>query len=85
MPEMMSHFTDGLNQVPHIIPVNMSISSSSCPSHTIVFDFKKRTFTLLDVCLSFLRKGHANLLCIVVILTDDPRRESNLFLFFFWY
>mgnify|MGYP003313157679 CR=1 FL=1 len=33
--------------------------------------------TLLDLCVSSLRRGHANLLCIVPILTDDPRRESN--------
>ena len=26
--------------------------------------------------MSSLRRGHANLLCIVPILTDDPRRES---------
>ena len=40
-------------------------------------------FTLLDLCVSSLRRGHANLLCIVPILTDDPRRKSfmpNLFL-----
>ena len=34
-------------------------------------------FTLLDLCVSSLRRGHANLLCIVPILTDDPRREST--------
>ena len=28
------------------------------------------------LCVSSLRRGHANLLCIVPILTDDPRRES---------
>ena len=33
-------------------------------------------FTLLDLCVSSLRRGHANVLCIVPILTDDPRRES---------
>ena len=33
-------------------------------------------FTLLDLCVSSLRRGHANILCIVPILTDDPRRES---------
>ena len=33
-------------------------------------------FTLLDLCVSSLRRGHANLLCIVPSLTDDPRRES---------
>ena len=27
--------------------------------------------------MSSLRRGHANLLCIVPILTDDPRRESR--------
>ena len=34
-------------------------------------------FTLLDLCVSSLRRGHANLLCIVPILSDDPRRESG--------
>ena len=38
----------------------------------------KKLFTLLDLCVSSLRRGHANLLCIVPILTDDPRRESKL-------
>jgi hypothetical protein len=39
---------------------------------------KKALFTLLDLCVSSLRRGHANLLCIVQILTDDPRRESKV-------
>ncbi len=38
----------------------------------------KKLGTLLDLCVSSLRRGHANLLCIVPILTDDPRRESSL-------
>ena len=33
--------------------------------------------SLLDLCVSSLRRGHANLLCIVPILTDDPRGESD--------
>ena len=33
--------------------------------------------TILDMCMSSLRRGHANILCIVPILTDDPRRESR--------
>ena len=33
-------------------------------------DFKKKLVTLLDLCVSSLRRGHANLLCIVPILTD---------------
>ena len=37
---------------------------------------QKKLCTLLDLCVSSLRRGHANLLCIVPILTDDPRRES---------
>ena len=36
-----------------------------------------KLFTLLDLCVSSLHRGHANLLCIVPILTDDPRRESG--------
>ena len=46
------------------------------PSHISPQVFKKMV-TLLDLCVSSLRRGHANLLCIVPILTDDPRRESN--------
>ena len=38
----------------------------------------KKLVTLLDLCVSSLRRGHANLLCIVPILSDDPRRESNM-------
>ena len=34
-----------------------------------------KLFTLLDLCVLSLRRGHANLLCIVPTLTDDPRRE----------
>ena len=37
----------------------------------------KKLVTLLDLCVSSLRRGHANLLCIVSILSDDPRREST--------
>ena len=36
----------------------------------------KRLFTLLDLCVSSLRRGHAILLCTVPSVTDDPRRES---------
>ena len=38
---------------------------------------EKKLCTLLDLCVSSLRRGHANLLCIVPILTDDPRRVSD--------
>jgi len=36
---------------------------------------KKEMFALLDLSVSSLRRGHANLLCIVPILMDDPGRE----------
>ena len=36
-------------------------------------DMHKKFGTLLDMCVSSLRRGHANLLCIVPILSDDPR------------
>ena len=38
---------------------------------------KKNLVTLLDLCVSSLRRGHANLLCIVPILSDDLRGESS--------
>ena len=38
----------------------------------------KKLVSLLDLCVSSLRKGHANRLCIVPILTDDPQRKSVL-------
>ena len=38
----------------------------------------KKPLTLLDLCVSSLRRGHANLLCIVPILSDDPRRGNPL-------
>ena len=37
----------------------------------------KKFCTLLDLCVSSLRRGHANLLCIVPILADVPRKESK--------
>jgi hypothetical protein len=41
---------------------------------------KKKLVTLLDLCVSSLRRGHANLLCIVPILTDgNLRRGSKLY------
>ena len=40
----------------------------------------KKCDTLLDLCVSSLRRGHANLLCIVPILTDDLRRGSDIML-----
>ncbi len=41
------------------------------PSTTPIFT------ALPDLCVSSLRKGHANLIYIVSILTDNPRRESS--------
>ena len=53
-------------------------SAANPPERTQPQSFlPKKLFTLLDLCVSSLRRGHANLLCIVPILTDDPRRGSN--------
>jgi len=38
----------------------------------------KNINTLPDLCVSSLRRGHANLLCTIPILTDDPRRKSEV-------
>ena len=38
---------------------------------------QKNGDTLLDMCVSSLRRGHANLLCIVPILADDPSEEGS--------
>ena len=47
----------------------------STPRHTYIQSrMSKKLVTLLDLCVSSLRRGHANLLCIVPILSDDPRR-----------
>ena len=44
-----------------------------------VLEFRQKNCdTLLDVSVSSLRRGHANLLCIVPILADDPRRGPTL-------
>ena len=50
--------------------------ATSCCQHPRVANVAKKFSTLPDLCVSSLRRGHANLLCIVPILTDDPRRES---------
>ena len=54
----------------------MSVASKSRTSKKVRVAHLE-LFTLLDVCVSSLRRGHANILCIVPILTDDPRRESS--------
>ena len=69
---LLSYHVRCLNGHPHRYPrMNRSwgINARLVPA--------KELFTLLDLCVSSLRRGHANLLCIVPILTDDPRRESN--------
>ena len=41
-------------------------------------ELPKKLFTLLDLCVSSLRRGHANLLCIVPILTDVHEVNNTL-------
>ena len=54
-----------------------NINGNQSKAFTVPHKRRKKLFTLLDLCVSSLRRGHANLLCIVPILTDDPRRESG--------
>ena len=70
---------------PHALPSWGGYAGNECSGGTAGRDWiclgralakSKELFTLLDLCVSSLRRGHANLLCIVPILTDDPRRES---------
>ena len=37
--------------------------------------------TLLVMSVSYLRRGHATLLCVVPTVTDNPRQESNIYKF----
>ena len=43
----------------------------------------KKWLPLLDLCVSSLRRGHANLLCIVPILTDGNLRRGST-LYYLW-
>ena len=47
----------------------------SCLVRDIIF--REKLFGLLDLCVSSLRRGHANLFCLVPILRDDPRRAHT--------
>ena len=47
-----------------------------CTLSSFVERVREKFGTLLDLCVSSLRRGHANLLCIVPILSDDLRRGS---------
>ena len=62
--------------IPHTIHRRACPTTSHSPRSPAPCN-RKKLFTLLDLCVSSLRRGHANLLCIVPILTDDPRRESK--------
>ena len=46
-------------------------------SEMCIRDRYKQKCTLLDFCVSSLRRGHANLLCTAPLLADGPRRESE--------
>ena len=60
----------------------MFIADAAKTDHSLLFVLFwlcrkiKKLVTLLDLCVSSLRRGHANLLCIVPILTDDLLRGS---------
>ena len=51
---------------------------TSIQQYIYIYTYIHNVFELFDLCVSSLRRGHADLLCIVQVLTDDPRRESGL-------
>ena len=55
------------------LPTDLSLSLSLLHTH----------ITFLDLCMSSLRRGHANLLCIVPILSDVPEGTPTHILFLF--
>ena len=77
MPFLHTLNIDLGHRAPVLIPVP---SHCFLPSCFLMNSCAKKFDTLLDLCVSSLRRGHANLLCILPILTDDPRRESEIFL-----
>ena len=52
-------------------------SRPSGNEHAAACFSKEKMITFFDLCKSSLRRGHFNLLCIVPLLTDDPRRRSK--------
>ena len=52
-------------------------AQAKLPSHVNPLGFRKKMVTLLDLCVSSLRRGHANLLCIVPILTGVIQQPVN--------
>ena len=51
---------------------------ASTPRHTYIQSrMSKKLVILPDMRASSLRRGHANLLCVVPILSDDPQRKST--------
>ena len=51
---------------------NFFVSNKGFLSITVGATVAVIEFTLLEFCVSSMRRGHDNLLCIVPILTDDP-------------
>ena len=45
----------------------------------LVLENKKKIGPFLDLCVSFLCRGHANFLCIVLILSDVPEGTNLCF------
>ena len=65
-------------QATHKPPVDTSGVQGRGKQDRKVHANKQKHVKLLDLCVSSLRRGNANLLCVVQILTDVPRRESVL-------
>ena len=58
------------------VRTNKQHGKTRCIRHSTIGHTTYTLFTLLDVCMSSLRRGRANMICTVSMLTDDARRES---------
>jgi len=75
---LCSHEKKTTNEIPKVAHHEMDQQAHGGPQAAIGYKMAQKKFdTILDFCVSSLRRGHANLLCIVPILTDDSRRRSD--------
>ena len=75
-PPLFDRYAFSVRALEFLLPRNNKSLSISIKFTAQLSRGLKKLGTLLDLRVSSLRRGHANLLCIVLILSDDPRRKS---------
>ena len=75
---LCSHEKKTTNEIPKVAHHEMDQQGHGGPQAAIGYKMAQKKFdTILDFCVSSLRRGHANLLCIVPILTDDSEENPK--------